>query len=129
MQIQAKSIIGALSLVLIWNVESAMANEKQDLSMFLNEVAGIELATEPIALALAEMLFRHVYGDDDFETQLPLKVTDQGDRWLIVGSRDPAAYPVHELEPAPGEVEMVILKANCKVVRFTQKAYLPLVEQ
>lgn len=123
MQIQAKSIICALSLMLIWNVESAMANENEDLIMFLNRVSGIELATEPIAVALAEMLFRHVYPDDDFESQLPLKVTDQGDRWLIVGSRDPADYPLGELEVAHGAFEMVILKANCQVVRFTGKAY------
>jgi NTF2 fold immunity protein len=97
---------------------------ESDPSMLLLRATGVELATPEIALALAEMIFRKVYGDNDFETQKPLQLENVGDRWVIRGSRRAEDHPAPPGEPSAGEAEVVILKSNCQVVRLSQKGSL-----
>ena len=103
-----------------------MAQTTEDPSMTLLRFTGTEMASQPIALALAEMIFKHVYGESDFESQLPLHVIDGGDRWIIEGSREPDDYAPIPGEVPRGKMRIVILKANCQVVQLTQKVQLPI---
>jgi hypothetical protein len=98
---------------------------EDDPSMLLFHAAGVELASREIALALAEMIFKTVYGDEDFQTQTPLRAEDGGDRWVIEGSRRAEDYPVRPGQASEGKVQIVILKSNCQVVKLSQKGHLP----
>ncbi|MDR3497751.1 MAG: NTF2 fold immunity protein [Parvibaculum sp.] len=103
----------------------AVAAEDEDISMLLWRSADRDLATREVALAMATMIFKNIYGDLDFESQLPLHITDAGDRWNVEGSRKAEEHLPSKGEAAKGRVEIVILKSNCQVVKLTQKTYLP----
>jgi NTF2 fold immunity protein len=100
-----------------------MTGIQEDVSVLSYRVAGVTMASREIALAMAEMLFKKFYGEDDFKTQLPLKVTDGGDHWSIEGSRNGDDHPVEEGQTHFGRTLIVILKANCQVMRLTQSMY------
>jgi len=93
--------------------------------MLIYTASKTNLATKQIAVALTEMIVRHVYGASELQAQEPLRVTDGGDRWTVIGARI--------LEPGQhrpgtatfGRIEIDILKSNCQVVRFVQMAELP----
>jgi len=106
---------------------SAMAGD-EDVSMMLFRGSGGQLATREIALKLAEMVFKGVYGEEDYKEQLPWNITDGGDRWIIEGSRKADAFPPPPGKMNKGKAEVVILKANCQVVKFQQKAPLPFMQ-
>ncbi len=46
------------------------------------------LITEEMALEIAKLVFIREFGSDDFERQQPLTVQDEGDSWVIEGSRE-----------------------------------------
>jgi hypothetical protein len=46
------------------------------------------LITEELALAIAKLVFIREFGREDFELQQPLTVQDDGDTWVIEGSRE-----------------------------------------
>ena len=72
---------------------------------------------------MAEMIFKKIYGEDNFKTQLPLTTVDGGDRWIIEGSRNGDDYPAPPDQLVKGRVLIEILKANCQVLKLTQLAY------
>ena len=78
-----------------------------------------ELATRPIALALAEMIFEHVYGKKNVEARMPLHISDEGDRWTVASTNGPSDKTLKPGLIADVPFEVVILKANCKVVRIS----------
>jgi hypothetical protein len=97
-----------------------MTKPLEDISMKPHRAAGTNLATREIALALAEMILKHAYGEEDFRMQLPLRVSETSDRWVIEGSRTyDYSKAVNNL--VAGKVEIEILKANCQIVKLIQK--------
>jgi hypothetical protein len=102
-----------------------MAQPNEDPSMSLFRAMGMSLVSRATALTVAESIFKNIYGEDDFRTQVPLHIADGGDRWLIEGSRQAEDYPEGPGQPAKGKVEMAILKANCQILRLTQRMQLP----
>lgn len=100
-----------------------MPETDEHISVSLYQAMGKSMASPEIALKMAEMIFKKVYGEADFETQLPLKLSDGGDRWIVEGSRNGDDYPVPEGELAKGGVLIEILKSNCQVLKLTQQAY------
>ena len=89
--------------------------------MLLIRASGTELASRPIAVALAEMVFKEIYGEAEFQAQAPLRGTDDDDRWRIEGSREPAHDP--SARTMKGRLEIIIVKVNCQIVRLTQKVH------
>jgi hypothetical protein len=69
-----------------------------------------ETITSDIALRLAEMVFRHNYGPEVTEAQLPLAIADGGDRWEIHG-RKTASSPSDA-----GPLGITIMKADARIV-------------
>jgi len=65
-----------------------MPEIEEDISVMGYHALGATMASRDIALTMAEMIFKKIFGEEDFETQKPLKVTDGGDRWIIDGSRN-----------------------------------------
>jgi NTF2 fold immunity protein len=103
---------------------SAQAQEKEDISMLLYRAGHTELVSQDLAISVATAVFRKIYGEEDFETQLPLRVTDGGDRWIIDGSRVAKEYSTPADRPEKGNVEIIILKVNCQIVKLIQNGYL-----
>jgi hypothetical protein len=97
-----------------------MADPPENPSMYFFGFTRRNLATVDIALAMADMLFAEVYGEEEAKAQRPLKVTDNGDRWTIKGSKDYEAarngWPL--VEDGPALVEIV--KRNCAVINLIQ---------
>ena len=94
----------------------------QHLSVLAYHALNSVMASRDLALAMAESIFKDVFGEQDFATQLPLKLTDGGDRWLIEGSRNPDDYPVPEGELPHGRAVIEILKSDCRVLMLMQQA-------
>jgi NTF2 fold immunity protein len=110
--------------------QGVLANERvtemdEDISMLVYRAGGVELASSQIGLALAEMIFKRIYGESDFQTQTPLHLEDGGDRWIIEGRRRAEDYPMPPGQASSGKVQIVILKANCQILKLTQKTQLP----
>jgi hypothetical protein len=91
-------------------------------SMKFLERNGEQLATEPVATALAEMVLKNYFGEEEFKAQQPLRISEAPDRWIIEGSRvyNEAAPRNHE-QLLEGVVEMEILKRNCQIVKLSKK--------
>jgi hypothetical protein len=100
-----------------------MSGAQEDFSVMAYHALGATMASQDIALTMAEMIFKDVFGEDNFKTQLPLKLADGGDRWIIEGSRNAEDYTVPEGEFHDGPALIEILKANCQVLKLTQLAY------
>jgi len=100
-----------------------MAEIQEDFSVLSYRAIGRNIASRETALTMAEMIFKEFYGEDNFKTQLPLKLTDGGDRWIIEGSRDGYDYPVRDGELHFGRAKIDILKANCQVLKLAIMAY------
>jgi hypothetical protein len=120
-------VLFALGLLI---AQAASAGQKmtetfEDPSMLLFRATGVELASSDIALALAEMIIKKIYGSDELLTQVPLRIADGGDRWVIDGSRRAEDHPPLAGQVSIGAVHIEILKANCQVVKLSQKGYLP----
>ena len=46
------------------------------------------LITAAVALEIAKLVFIREFGSEEFERQQPLTVQDEGDSWVIQGSRE-----------------------------------------
>ena len=93
--------------------------------MLLQGFAHPDLISREIALVLAEMVFKRVYGEDDFKMQQPLTISDDDDRWMIVGNRrseEPSTQTGNLLD---GPVEMIVLKRNGQIVKLVRHARFP----
>jgi hypothetical protein len=73
---------------------------------------GAETISSDIALRLAEMVFVHNYGHEVTDAQLPLSISDGGDRWEIRG-RKAAASPSDA-----GRLGITIMKADARIVEM-----------
>lgn len=105
-------------------VGAAKMNEEFDHpSMNMLEFSGCQLASRAIAVALAEMVIKDFYGEEEFEAQQPLSVSETPDRWIIEGSRPydlEAPRSHHQL--VDGKVTIEILKRNCRIVKLIRTA-------
>jgi hypothetical protein len=66
----------------------AMSKESRRISMKLRGFNKQPLITEELALEIAKLVFIREFGHEDFELQQPLTVQDEGDTWVIEGSRE-----------------------------------------
>ena len=96
---------------------------EEDISMMGYRALDTIIASREIALAMAEMIFKKIFGEDHFKTQLPLMITDGGNRWIVEGSRDGDAYPEPEGAIHTGAATIEILKVNCQVLKLSQTAW------
>jgi hypothetical protein len=96
---------------------------EEDFSIMGYRALGVTMASQKIAMTMAELIFKNTFGEDDFKTQLPLKVSDGGDRWIIEGSRNGDDYPVPDGELHNGQAIIEILKVNCQVLKLTQMCW------
>jgi len=97
-----------------------MDDPHDDISMLLNGYGDIPLATQRVALALAEMLIAERHGDEELEHQKPLTIVELSDRWAIEshGAYRPMAPPFEQSLDGPFQIE--ILKRNCRVINLIQ---------
>jgi hypothetical protein len=97
-----------------------MDDPHDDISMLLIGYRDVPLATQRVALALAELLIADRHGDEELEHQRPLTIVEASDRWLIESHGDyrPMAPPFVQSLDGPFEIE--ILKRNCRVIKFNR---------
>jgi hypothetical protein len=81
------------------------------------------LITEAMALEIAKLVFIREFGSEDFERQQPLTVRDEGDSWLIEGSReyDEDAPRVHS-QLVDGRTLIEIAKHNGAILALERFA-------
>lgn len=103
---------------------SAIGGTEEDVSMLLLGAGGVQLASPEIALSLAEMIFKKIYGEADLSAQMPLHIGDGGDRWIVDGSGNSSEAATPEDQPVKGKMEIVILKRNCQILKLVQYGQL-----
>jgi hypothetical protein len=72
-----------------------------------------------LALKIAELILRSVHGDETYENQLPMKLTDGGDRWNIDGTVRRASS-VYLDDPEGGYLSISIQKSNCRILKMVR---------
>jgi hypothetical protein len=97
-----------------------MTDPVDDMSMRFRSFEEKILATREIAVALAELIFKDVYGEENFKAQLPLVVTEASDRWIIEGSKRYERKPLPFDQIWDGNVIIEILKFNCQVIKLAE---------
>jgi hypothetical protein len=75
---------------------------------------GAETISSDIALRLAEMVFVHNYGREVTDAQLPLSISDGGDRWEIHGRKSVSASDAKAA--SGGRLGITIMKADARIV-------------
>lgn len=100
-----------------------MIDPPDDPSMKLHGYVGKPLASRKIAVALAEMVFTEVYGEDEFKVQLPLNVIEASDRWIVEGNPSYESKSVFTDQIMNGKLVIEILKDNCRIVKLVQMAH------
>ena len=66
-----------------------------------------------IARLFAELILRRLHGDAELDKQRPLRVTDQGTDWVVVGS-----YQEPSQIPGTGAWMVRVRKSDCCVRKF-----------
>ena len=97
----------------------------EDISMMLFRGTQRTLASREIALALAGMVLKEYYGEEEFKAQQPLKITETPDSWVIEGSREYEFESTPHGRLAEGKVEVEILKINCQVIKIVKFEHFP----
>lgn len=71
------------------------------------------LDDEDMARAIAELLLKRLHGGSELTRQQPLRVTDEGEYWLVMGSyQEPGSLP------DSGAFMLRIRKSDCWVEKF-----------
>lgn len=84
--------------------------------------AGERLVDQELALDLAAHLIQNKHGYAELERQLPMKVSQSNDRWVVSGSKTIVDRPSGDIYPISGKVIIVISMRDCKVLSFVQEA-------
>ena len=88
-------------------------------TMTLYEATKTELVSSDIALGLAELMFRKIYGEAVLANQMPLKVLDRGQAWQVEGTFRKYSSPDLD-DPEGGQIVIVIKKTNCQILEFAR---------
>ena len=94
-----------------------MIDPDDDPSMLVRRISGQDICRAQTARVLAEMLIKDIHGAQTLSAQVPLQVEEQEDRWIIRGGAAQSTRP-HPTGLKEGPIEIEILKANCRVVKF-----------
>jgi hypothetical protein len=87
-------------------VDAKTRKAHRRISMKLRGFNSEPLITEDLALEIAKLLLIREFGSDDFELQQPLSVKDEGDAWLVEGSRE-FDYDAPRADRPEGSAQMV----------------------
>lgn len=84
-----------------------MAKSEQSSLMFVRSLLGDNVVNNAdLARKIAELLLENAYGERAVSQQLPLRVEDLGDRWVILGSS----------ECGSGVAKVIIRKLDCNIL-------------
>ena len=78
--------------------------------------SGEILITEEIAVELARNVHRNLYGADDLLSNEPLTVTEDGDEWVVQGSKE--LKPLRADEILEGPMIMRISKYDAQIMSY-----------
>lgn len=80
---------------------------------FATALSGPLLKDDEIAQAFAALILQRLYGTDELAKQQPLRVTDQGESWLVKGS-----YQEPGMLSDTGAWFIEVRKSDCRVEKF-----------
>ena len=80
---------------------------------FSKALFGPLLNDEEIVRAFAALILKRIHGDAELEKQQPLRVTDQGTDWVVMGS-----YQEPSRLPGTGAWFVRVRKSDCRVEKF-----------
>lgn len=87
-------------------------------------VLGPLLNDEEIARAFAALILQRLHGAKELAKQQPLRVTDQGESWVVMGS-----YQEPNMLPNTGAWSIEVRKSDCRVEKFGHYAPLEVSEE
>lgn len=97
-----------------------MKKESRRISMKLRGFGQGPLITEEIALEIAKLMFIREFGSADFELQQPLTIQDDGESWLIEGSREYDYEAPRDSQMVEGKAMIEIAKENGAILALTK---------
>jgi len=97
-----------------------MTENPEPIIMKLHRAGGKQFASRAVAVALAEMIFKETYGEENFKFQQPLQVSETPDKWIIEGSRSYDDQPVPPDQLREGKVLIEIAKFDCRIIKLTK---------
>ena len=105
----------------ILNIQAVLSmNADEEYSVLLQDIARGGIVNNPTtALKISEILIQDIYGEDELLIQRPLKIEDQGDRWLVLGRPD----ATKETEGC-GPVRVIISKRDGRIIDVIKSAPL-----
>jgi len=80
---------------------------------FATMLMGPLLNNEEIARAFATLILQRLYGGDELAKQQPLRVTDKGEFWIVMGSYQEPGMPLDT-----GAWYLRVRKSDCRVEEF-----------
>ena len=96
------------------NKASSMTDTQESVQIwFATALSGPLLNDEEVARAFAALMLQRLYGAGELTKQLPLRVTDQGESWLVKGS-----YQEPGMLPDTGAWFIEVRKSDCRVEKF-----------
>jgi hypothetical protein len=112
-------VIGLTSL------EANMVDVPESTEIFLTKALfGPLLNNEEIARTFAALILKRLYGEAELAKQQPLRVTDDGTDWVIVGShQEPGRLP------GTGAWFIRVRKSDCRVEKFGHNEPLEIPEE
>ena len=94
-----------------------------DLSMYLYGILQQKLVTRDTALAFACALLKDKFGEEELALQDPISIREDGDTWVISGSRQPNwndGRPSGAVRS--GKAEVVISQFDGRILKLTVDA-------
>ena len=78
-----------------------------------------DIVTRDLALAMAEMIFRKEFGEEDLKAQRPLIAKETPKTWIVEGSCTEGRQMDPPFEQSwTGEAAIEIVKRNCQVIKL-----------
>jgi hypothetical protein len=90
--------------------------EGPDYTMLSRRWSGETLITTETALELARSVHRNLYGADDLSANEPLTATEDGDNWIVRGSKKMKELRANE--PLDGPMIMKISKYDAQILSY-----------
>lgn len=97
-----------------------MKKEARRISMKLRGFGKEPLITDEIALEIAKLMFIREFGPEDFQLQQPLTIRDEGNSWLVEGSREYDYEAPRDNQIVEGKALIEIDKENGAILALTK---------
>jgi hypothetical protein len=97
--------------------------DQPDYSMLSRRWSGAKLITSQVALEIARLVHKQAEGESDLASNEPLTAAEEGDTWVVTGSKIVRYDPKDE--KLDGSLRIVISQFDAQILSYTLAFVLP----